>query len=109
MIRFFLFSVISLILISCNPAGNRSSKKKKRAVTYSKLSYKSNVKAIVSIETYDHYSRKLKKGYGFYIAKDVVVANLDLIKGCYKAKIAPMIKNCLSGNLNYSLKLIVTP
>ncbi len=90
MIRFFLFSVILLILISCNPAGNRSSKKKKRAVTYSKLSYKSNVKAIVSIETYDHYSRKLKKGYGFYIAKDVVVANLDLIKGCYKAKITPM-------------------
>ncbi len=90
MIRFFLFSVISLILISCNPAGNRSNKKKNRSIKFSKLSYKSNVKAIVSIETYDHYSRKLKTGYGFYITKDIVVANLDLIKGCYKAKISPM-------------------
>ena len=115
MIRFFLFSVISLILISCNPASNSSSKKKKRHVTFSKLSYKSNVKAVVSIETYDHYSRKLKTGYGFYIAKDIVVANLDLIKGCYKAKIAPMntddytdIRGFVAYDFNTALVLLKT-
>ncbi len=90
MLRFFTLSVISFILLSCNPAEKSSSKKKIRPATSYNLSYKSNVKAIVSIETFDHYSRRLKTGYGFYIAKDIVVTNLDLIKGCYKAKVTPM-------------------
>ncbi len=90
MIRLFTLSVVSLMLLSCNPAGRSSSKKRKRPTTYYKLTYKSNVRAIVSIKTYDHYLRREKTGYGFYISKDVVVTNLALIKGCYKAKVTPM-------------------
>ncbi len=115
MFRFFLITVISLMLLGCNSSGNRGSKKKRRSAVTSKLSYKSNVKAIVSIETYDHYSRKLKTGYGFYIAKDIVVANLDLIKGCYKAKITPMntddytdIRGFVAYDFNLGLVLLKT-
>lgn len=53
-----------------------------------KGSYERNIKGIVSIETYDHYSRLLKRGYGFYISSKTLVANLDLIKGSYKVKVA---------------------
>ncbi len=103
------------MLLGCNSSGNRGGRKKNQPVVTAKLSYKSNVKAIVSIETYDHYSRRLKSGYGFYIAKDIVVTNLDLIKGCYKAKIAPMntddytdIRGFVAYDFNLGLVLLKT-
>ncbi len=115
MFRFFLISVISIVLLGCNTSSNSISKKKRRPAVTSKLTYKSNVKAVVSIETYDHYSRKLKTGYGFYISKDIVVTNLNLIQGCYKAKIAPMntddytdIRGFVAYDFNYGLVLLKT-
>ncbi|WP_066630083.1 peptidylprolyl isomerase [Labilibacter marinus] len=55
-----------------------------------KGSYQKNIKAIATIETYDHYNRQLKRGYGFYISANTLVTNLDLIKGSYKAKVTPI-------------------
>jgi cyclophilin family peptidyl-prolyl cis-trans isomerase len=52
-------------------------------------SYRSNVTAMVDIYTADHYTRRLKSGYGFYVAPDIVVAPLSLVKGAYRVKIAP--------------------
>ncbi|MGQ1945878.1 peptidylprolyl isomerase [Geofilum sp. OHC36d9] len=52
-------------------------------------SYKSNVTAMVDVYTADHYTRRLKNGYGFYVAPDVVVAPLSLVKGAYRVKISP--------------------
>ncbi len=53
-----------------------------------KGSYKRSIKGMVSIETYDHYSRILKRGYGFYIGSKEIITNLDLVKGSYKVKVA---------------------
>jgi cyclophilin family peptidyl-prolyl cis-trans isomerase len=53
-------------------------------------SYKSNVKGIVSLRTFDHYTRRLNDGFGFYVAPNLVVTNLSLVKGSYKVKASPM-------------------
>jgi len=114
MFRYTLLLLLSVFIFGCNSGGGKSSKKKRKKV-FIKASYASNVKAIVSIETYDHYSRRLKSGYGFYISSDVVVTNLDLIKGCYKAKTAPMntddytdIRGFVAYSFNYNLVLLKT-
>ena len=114
MLRYTFILLMSVFILGCNSGGKTGHKKKKKKV-FTKASYESNVKAIVSIETYDHYSRRLKSGYGFYIASDLVVTNLDLIKGCYKAKIAPMntddftdIRGFVAYNFNYNLVLLKT-
>lgn len=84
--------VILFILISCVVFACQSPEKKKTKTQQStfKGSYKSNAKAIVSIRTFDHYTRRIKDGYGFYVAPDIVVTNLSLVKGAYKAKCSPM-------------------
>ncbi len=114
MLRYSLLLLLSVFVLGCNP-GSKSNSKKKRKKVFVKASYDSNVKAIVSIETYDHYTRRLKSGYGFYITSDIVVTNLDLIKGCYKAKIAPMntddftdIRGFVAYSFNYNLVLLKT-
>ena len=112
MLRYTILLLLSISLLGCNSGGRKSSKKKK---VFTKASYTTNVKAIVSIETFDHYSRRLKSGYGFYIASDLIVTNLDLIKGCYKAKTAPMntddytdVRGFVAYSFNYNLVLLKT-
>ncbi len=70
-------------------ACNTNSKKEKTIDTF-KGSYQDNVKGIVSLRTFDHYTRRLKDGYGFYVAPNLVVTNLSFIKGAYKVKASPM-------------------
>ena len=112
MLRYTILLLLSISLLGCNSGRRKSSKKKK---VFTKASYTTNVKAIVSIETFDHYSRRLKSGYGFYIASDLIVTNLDLIKGCYKAKTAPMntddytdVRGFVAYSFNYNLVLLKT-
>lgn len=52
--------------------------------------YGQNEAGIVSIETYDHFNQKKGESYGFYVAPDIIVTNLDWIQGAFKAKAAPM-------------------
>lgn len=87
MLRAILILLISCSMFACQ---SPSSNKAKTQKSVFKGSYKSNVKGIVSIRTFDHYTRSLKDGYGFYVAPDIVVTNLSLVKGAYKAKCSPM-------------------
>ncbi len=88
--RFLVFIfLITLFFSGCKTEPQKSTISKEE-YSRPKGSYKTNVKGIVSIETYDHYSRILDKGYGFYISPKELVTNLDLIKGSYKVKVAPV-------------------
>ena len=113
MLRFVFLTLIVVFVSGCGPSGNGKRGKKKSSAKTTKLSYSSNVKAMVSIQTFDHYTRRLKSGYGFYVAKDVVVTNLELIKGCYKARITPLntddytdIRGFVAYSFNYNLVLL---
>jgi cyclophilin family peptidyl-prolyl cis-trans isomerase len=90
----FLFLLL-VILFSCKPNPNKSTVLPEE-YSREKGSYQQNIKGVVTIETYDHYSRLLKSGFGFYIASNRVVTNLDLVKGSFKVKVAP------TGSQDYS-------
>jgi peptidyl-prolyl cis-trans isomerase A (cyclophilin A) len=88
--RFLLFFISGFLIISfwgCNTAGNKKAGEQNE-VSYG--SYQDNIKGMVEIRTFDHYNRALKRGFGFFVDRDLVVANLDWIKGAYKAEIAPV-------------------
>ncbi|TLX77766.1 peptidylprolyl isomerase [Labilibacter sediminis] len=86
-IKIVVFAIAVLVFNGCQ---QNSSKQNISKEEYSipKGSYQRNIKGVVSIETFDHYSRSLKRGYGFYISPKTLVTNLDLIKGSYKVKVA---------------------
>ncbi|SMO82743.1 Peptidyl-prolyl cis-trans isomerase (rotamase)-cyclophilin family [Saccharicrinis carchari] len=79
--------LVSLILVGCKSGQERKGSTKPENIR-PKGSYQRNIKGIVRIQTYDHYNRTLKKGYGFYITANLLVTHLDLIKGAFKAKAA---------------------
>ncbi len=64
------------------------SRQKKETMTLPKGSYQENIKGMVEIHAFDHYNRPLGKGFGFFVATDLVLTNLDWIKGAFKARIA---------------------
>ncbi|HKL72040.1 MAG TPA: hypothetical protein VJ855_05225, partial [Marinilabiliaceae bacterium] len=53
-------------------------------------SYHENVMGMVDVHTFDHYTRRLKQGYGFYISPNEVVAPLSLVQGAYRVKTSPL-------------------
>ena len=81
------FLLLMMMNVGCKTDSTKSNISKEE-YSRPKGSYQSNIKGIVSIETYDHYSRILNKGYGFYIGSKEIVTNLDLVKGSYKVKVA---------------------
>ena len=83
--KLFTILILSACLLACQ-------KPQKQQVVFDtfKGSYKDNVKGIVSLRTFDHYTRRLNDGYGFYVASNLVVTNLSYIKGAYKVKASPM-------------------
>ena len=94
-------------------ACQEGSKNKQEPLDHFKGSYKENVKGIVSLRTFDHYTRRLKDGYGFYVAPNLVVTNLDFIKGAYKVKASPMgledfsfVQGYVSYDVNLNLVLL---
>ncbi|MGQ1889604.1 peptidylprolyl isomerase [Thermophagus sp. OGC60D27] len=82
----FLFLIVlgALMLPSC-----QTTPKKKVTAHSSRGSFQENIKGMVEIHTFDQYNRPGKKGFGFFIDRDLVITNLNWIKGSYKAKIAP--------------------
>jgi cyclophilin family peptidyl-prolyl cis-trans isomerase len=82
--KLFGYFFVLLLVFSC---GAPSKKEVSKPVVYG--SYGSNVAAMVDISTADHYTRRLKNGYGFYVAPDIVVAPLSLVKGAYRVNISP--------------------
>ncbi len=88
-------------------------KNKQKVVDHFKGSYKDNVKGIVSLRTFDHYTRRLNDGFGFYVAPNIVVTNLSFIKGAYKVKASPMdledfslVQGYVAYDLNHDLVLL---
>jgi peptidyl-prolyl cis-trans isomerase A (cyclophilin A) len=81
----FTLLILWMLLGGCGPNTKKPEGSKPQVV---KGSYKSNIKGMVEIQTTDHYTRPIKKGFGFFVGKETVVTNLDLIQGAYRAKIA---------------------
>ncbi|MCW3785014.1 peptidylprolyl isomerase [Plebeiibacterium sediminum] len=104
LISIFFFLII--LSIGCKTDSAKSNISKEE-YSRPKGSYQSNIKGIVSIETYDHYTRIQDRGYGFYIGPKELVTNLDLIKGSYKVKVAPVGSeefNDIAGYTAYSIE-----
>jgi len=80
-----LFALFIIAFVSCNQSVTNKNISKEE-YSRPKGSYERNILGIVSLETYDHYTRPLKKGYGFYIDSKTIVAPLSLVKGSYKVK-----------------------
>lgn len=82
--RYLLFALLVLLLWGCQ---NKTTKRSNAPqVNY----YERNAKAMASIHTFDHFNQKIKEGYGFYVAPDLIVTNLDWLQGAFKAKVAAM-------------------
>ena len=87
MYRILLIAILSTLIFACQSGSNKSQKDKKPPF---KGSYKDNVQGIVSLRTFDHYTRRIEDGFGFYVAPNLVVTNLSFIKGAYKVKSSPL-------------------
>nr|WP_319400212.1 peptidylprolyl isomerase [uncultured Carboxylicivirga sp.] len=87
MIRILLFAFITTLFIGCQSRSNNSTKENKAPY---KGSYNDNVQAIVGLRSFDHYTRYLEDGFGFYVAPNLVVTNLRWIKGAYKLRSTPL-------------------
>ena len=105
-----LIILACLLLFACQ-SGNKT--KENIVVDHFKGSYQDNVKGIVSLRTYDHYTRRLQDGFGFYVAPNLVVTNLSFIKGAYKVKASPMdledfstVQGFVGHNLKHDLVLL---
>ncbi len=83
-------SLVSLLIVSSLMACNSQADKQQKVIDTFKGSYQDNAKAIVSLRTFDHYTRRLNDGYGFYVAPNLVVTNLSFIQCAYKTKASPM-------------------
>ncbi len=81
--------IISIAFYACNP----TPKKKVENTTPPKYTLHQNSDALVNIKTFNHYNQQISQGFGFYIAPKQVLANLSLIKGAFRVKIAPMATN----------------
>lgn len=88
--RCLLFLMTGILIISVWGCNYSAGKKAKETDEVSYGSYQDNIKGMVGIRTFDHYNRALKNGYGFFVAPNLVVTNLDWLKGAYKAEIAPV-------------------
>ncbi|WP_245820792.1 peptidylprolyl isomerase [Saccharicrinis aurantiacus] len=88
--RNLLVIIILLLcgLSSCKQSSNNSSTISKDERSIPKGSFQKNIKGVVEVETYDHYGRLLKQGYGFYISSKTLVTNLSLVKGSFNVKVA---------------------
>ncbi len=78
-------TTIMLSTVSCGSKQSKQDSKNKAP----EGSYQVNIKGMVEIHTFDHYNRPEKEGFGFFADRDLVVTNLEWLKGAYKAKIAP--------------------
>lgn len=108
-----LLFISFLILAGCQPKASQQTNKSTQTTSAFKGSYQQNVKGIVSLRSFDYYTRQLKNGYGFYVAPDLVITNLDWVKGAYKLRAAAMdteefssVPGYVAYNLEHNLLLL---
>ncbi|MCU4163088.1 peptidylprolyl isomerase [Carboxylicivirga caseinilyticus] len=110
MIRILLITILSMIFIGCQSGSDKSKKDQKAPF---KGSFTDNAQGIVSLRTFDHYTRRLDDGYGFYVGPNLVVTNLSWLKGAYKVQSSPLdledfssVQGYLAYDLNLDLVLL---
>lgn len=79
------FIIIFILFSGC---GGSHKQQKKEPAAFG--SYHENVLGMVDVYTFDHYTRRLKQGYGFYVSPNIVVAPLKIVQGAYRVKISPL-------------------
>ena len=93
--RIFWFGWLILLCLGCQ--NNAKKQQKAPSVNY----YEQNAGAVVSIHTFDHFNQKIKEGYGFFVAPDLVVTNLDWLQGAFKARLTAMDGKALENITGY--------
>ncbi len=93
--RSFCFALLMMLCLGCQ----NQAKKQRPApqVNY----YEQNSQAIVSIHTFDHFNQKVGESYGFYVAPDLIVTNLDWLQGAFKARLSAMDGKALENITGY--------
>ena len=81
-----IFPLVFFVLLGCSSG----SKDKQQQVARPVASPYDNARALVRINTYNHYNQKMAEGYGIYVDKNRVVAPLSLVKGCFRVKVSPI-------------------
>lgn len=94
-IRIFCFALLMLWCLGCQNKAPRQ--RKAPQVNF----YEQNSEAIVSIHSFDHFNQKVGESYGFYVAPDLVVTNLDWLQGAFKARISAMDGKALENITGY--------
>ena len=101
----FSIGILTILITGCGQKANKTETPKQ---VVPRGSFQSNIKSMVEIQTADAYIRPISKGFGFFVDKETVVANLDLIQGAYRAKIAALGTTQfyeVEGYTNYNLHL----
>ncbi len=94
-IRIFCFALLMLLCLGCQ------NKAKKQRPTPQVNFYEQNSEAIVSIYAFDHFNQKVGESYGFYVAPDLIVTNLDWLQGAFKARISALDGKALENITGY--------
>ncbi|MGM0375857.1 MAG: peptidylprolyl isomerase [Bacteroidota bacterium] len=82
-IRTFLFIVGGLVVLTGCAGGSGQQEDSGRT-------YQDNVESMVEIQTLDRQGYEDEKGYGFYVAPDLIVTNFQWLKGAYRANITTL-------------------
>ncbi len=80
---------LGVLLFTLSACGGGTQKQNNNRTAIPTGSYSGNIKGMVEIHTFDHYNRPGAKGFGFFVEQDLVVTNLDWIRGAFKARITP--------------------
>jgi peptidyl-prolyl cis-trans isomerase A (cyclophilin A) len=75
-----------LLLANAGCKEKRQSGQQDEILSTVRGSYQSNIFAMVDLHTFDHYTRALDKGFGFYTGPETVVTNLSLVRGAYRVR-----------------------
>lgn len=84
--RILSLFIASVMMVGCHTSGTDN----KGTAPALVASPADNARALVTVRTYNHYNQKTGEGLGFYVARNRVITNLDLVQGSYKVKISPM-------------------
>ncbi|ASB48690.1 peptidylprolyl isomerase [Alkalitalea saponilacus] len=89
-IKTYLYLLLIIIASSCKSSGGESQPTAGTEKPVSRGSFSYNVGAMVDIHTFDHYTRNIQRGFGFYVGPHTIVTNLDLVQqGAYRVRFAP--------------------
>lgn len=80
-IKLLFAAVLSLLFVQC---GSKSEEKTSPVKTIDYTAQ--NVDNVVCLSTYDVYGQRIGQGQGVYIAPDVVLTQMDFVKGAFSVK-----------------------